>query len=83
MEALDGNAVAGALWEAFGTEMTTASGTCTHCGAVAQIAELAVYERAPGPVMRCRHCGQVVMVLVSVHGTMRVDRSCFVLSERG
>jgi hypothetical protein len=79
MEALDGNALAGALWEVFGTEMTTASGACAHCGAVAEIAELVVYERAPGAVMRCRQCGQVVMVLVSVHERMRLDSSSFEL----
>jgi hypothetical protein len=80
MEALDGNAVAGALWEVFGTEMTTVSGTCAHCGAVAQIGELVVYDRAPGAVIRCRQCGQVVMVLISVHDRMRLDRSCFALA---
>jgi hypothetical protein len=79
MQALDGNAVAGALWEVFGTEMTTTSGTCAHCGAEAQIAELVVYTRAPGAVMRCRSCGQVVMVLVSVHEAMCLDRSGFEL----
>jgi hypothetical protein len=83
MEAVDGNAVAGALWEVFGTEMTTASGACAHCGTVARIAELRVYDRAPGAVMRCRACGDVVMVLVTVHDAVRIDDSCFDLHAPG
>jgi hypothetical protein len=43
MHALDGNAIAGLLHEVFGAEMTTATGTCAHCGAAAQVAELVVY----------------------------------------
>jgi hypothetical protein len=42
MEALDGNAVAGPLFEYFGTEMTVARGSCAYCGAAAQIGELPV-----------------------------------------
>src|SRR5690242_12343332 len=63
MEALDGNAIAGDLFEYFGGEMTTVTGSCRHCGARAQIAELQVYTKAPGMVARCRSCGSVVMVL--------------------
>ena len=77
MEALDGNAIAGPLFEHFGTEMTTAEGTCAHCGSRAQIAELVVYMRAPGTVVRCRHCGNVVIVLVPIQGALRVDSSAF------
>ena len=33
MDPLDGNAIAGDLFEVFGAEMTTAVGTCAHCGA--------------------------------------------------
>jgi hypothetical protein len=61
MEPLDGNAIAGELFEHFGTEMTTATGTCRSCGTTAVIAELTVYLSAPGAVVRCRHCGNVVM----------------------
>jgi hypothetical protein len=81
MEALDGNAIAGAMFEYFGSEMTTARGTCAHCGAEAAIGELVVYARAPGMVVRCRSCGQVVIVLVSVRDDMRIDHSAFKLQE--
>jgi hypothetical protein len=77
MDALDGNAIAGALYEYFGTEMTTARGFCGHCGAPATIAELRVYMRAPGAVVRCWKCGSVVIVLVSARDVPRVDYSGF------
>ncbi len=73
MDALDGNAIGGWLFEAFGTEMTTAAGTCANCGARSQAAELRVYLRAPGAVGRCRACGAILMVLTQVRGTTCVD----------
>ncbi len=73
MEPLDGNALAGDLFEVFGVEMTTALGRCAHCGTRAQIAELVVYLRAPGSVVRCRNCGNVVIVLVTIGDNTRVD----------
>jgi uncharacterized Zn finger protein len=77
LEALDGNAIAGPLFEYFGAEMTTTSGTCAHCEARNQIGELRVYNRAPGAVVRCPNCGNVLVVLVNVHNTLRVDLSSF------
>ena len=73
MEALDGNAIAGTLFEHYGVEMTTVIGTCRHCGATAQLAELRVFVRAPGAVVRCHACGQVVMALVRIRDAVRVD----------
>jgi hypothetical protein len=69
------NAIAGPLFEYFGTEMATALGTCAHCGTRAQIGGLVVYARAPGTGVRCRHCGNVVMVIVSIRDELRVDAS--------
>jgi hypothetical protein len=79
MEALDGNAIAGDLFAAFGREMTTESGSCTNCGATSQVAELRVYTRAPGSVARCPHCDCVVMVLVEIRGATRIDAAGFQL----
>ena len=73
MVALDGNAIAGTLMVVFGTEMTTATGTCADCGTRSLIGEFDVYLRGPGTVARCRHCGGVLMVLVEAHGVMCVD----------
>jgi hypothetical protein len=81
LEPLDGNAIAGPLFEYFGAEMTAASGTCTHCGAANQIAKLRVYNRAPGIVVRCPSCGNVVIVLVNIHDTLRADLSSFQLQD--
>jgi uncharacterized protein DUF6510 len=83
MHALDGNAIAGQLFEYFGREMTTASGACAHCRTVARIAELSVYLQAPGAVVRCRSCGNVVMVLVTVRGIPRINLDRFELLESG
>jgi ribosomal protein S27AE len=72
MQPLDGNAIAGALYEAFGDEMTTRTGICEHCGAAGLVAELRVYTRAPGIVARCSNCGNVVLVLVDARGTPHI-----------
>jgi hypothetical protein len=73
MDALDGNAIAGQLYEAFGREMTLATGVCASCGATALLAEVVVYLRAPGTVARCRSCGAVLAVIVSARGTTCLD----------
>jgi hypothetical protein len=73
MDALDGNAIAGLLYEVFGTEMTIATGVCAHCGHEGSLAELVVYKRAPGTVARCPSCAAVLMVLVQVRGITCVD----------
>ena len=61
---LDGNAIGGLLHEVFGTDMTTAVGTCATCGTSAPMAETVVYLRAPGTVVRCRTCNAVLIVVV-------------------
>ena len=75
MDALDGNAIAGALFEHFGNEMTMAQVRCSHCRSASLMAELRVYMKAPGAVARCPECNEVVMVIVDVRGTQRVDMS--------
>ncbi len=73
MEALDGNAIAGALHAAFGREMTSARGTCATCGTTSLLAALRVYLRAPGAVARCPVCGEVQLVLIEARGVVCVD----------
>ena len=75
MDALDGNAIAGVLFEHFGHEMTMAEVRCKHCKHISLMAELRVYLKAPGAVARCPACGEVVMVIVDVRGTERFDMS--------
>ena len=81
MEPLDGNAIAGAMFEYFGNEMTTASGACAHCGTVTQIAELVVYSKAPSTVVRCPACGNVVFVVTEIRRSLQVSLSGFRLRE--
>lgn len=73
IEALDGNAIAGSLHEIFGAEMTDAACVCAHCGAERRVAELTVYMRGPGTVVRCRSCEAMVMTLVEIRGITCVD----------
>jgi hypothetical protein len=81
MEPLDGNAIAGALHEAFDREMTTVTGVCRNCGAAGPLAELRVYTRAPGIVGRCGSCGTVVLVIVEIGGTPRLHMPALELRE--
>ena len=73
MDALDGNAIAGALFEYFGHEMTMADVRCSHCQSASLMAELRVYMKAPGAVARCPTCDGVLMVIVNVRGAQRLD----------
>jgi hypothetical protein len=66
---LDGNAIAGLLREIFTVEMTTAQSTCGGCGKVHAVGRVDVYLNAPGAVVRCPACEQVLMRIV--HGPDR------------
>ena len=72
-DVLDGNASAGPLAAAFGTDMTTLPGKCGHCGAVHMVAELRAYVRAPGTVLRCPICDEVVLRIVQTDRATYVD----------
>jgi hypothetical protein len=65
---LDGNAVAGLLVEAFGSDMTLAMRDCTRCGDHSPIGSHRAYVSA-GVVLRCPGCG-----MVSVRITTLPDR---------
>jgi hypothetical protein len=71
--ALDGNAIAGDLVEVFGVDLTAATAVCGACGTSAFVAEAVVYMRGPGRVARCRTCGALLMVLVTIRGITCVD----------
>jgi Family of unknown function (DUF6510) len=73
MDVVDGNAIGGLLIDVFGTEMTAAGSTCGTCGASRPVAQLVVYQQAPGTVVRCRTCGSVLMVFVTAHDEMRIN----------
>jgi hypothetical protein len=60
---VDGNALAGMLGEIFVHEMTAARVACGGCGEIEQIGAEHAYVQAPGVVLRCCHCGDVLLVL--------------------
>lgn len=70
---LDGNAIGGLLREIFTMEMTTAETTCAGCGAVNIVGRVDVYLNAPGAVVRCPSCEQVLMRIVHGRGRYWVD----------
>jgi hypothetical protein len=71
---LDANAVGGMLIEIFGTDMTAAASQCAHCGNRAEVATLRAYVHAPGTVLRCSVCTQVVLrIMRTADGRYLVD----------
>jgi hypothetical protein len=56
--ALDGNAVAGLLAQAFGRDMTTVLRRCDSCGETHSVGQHRAY-RGAGWVLRCPGCGDV------------------------
>jgi hypothetical protein len=69
----DGNALAGPLHDVFRVDVTTAIGRCTECGRTGPMAEVRVFDHAPGVVARCPVCDQVLMRLVRGPGRAWLD----------
>jgi ribosomal protein S27AE len=76
---VDGNALAGALEQYMGRDVTAEHGTCGHCGHASMIAELVVYPKAPSAVARCPRCGDVVMVVTEIRETVTVHLAQFAM----
>ncbi|MEX2030449.1 MAG: DUF6510 family protein [Anaerolineales bacterium] len=70
---LDGNAVAGLLHEVFGSEMTVAPAECHNCGKVSQLGETHAYTHAPGVILRCPGCQEVLLRIVRTPAGMHLD----------
>ena len=69
----DGTALAGPFQDVFGVEVTTAIGRCTNCGHAGPMAEVRVFDHAPGVVARCPACDQVLLRLVHGPGRAWLD----------
>jgi Family of unknown function (DUF6510) len=69
----DGNALASPLQEVFRVDITTAIGRCTGCGRTVPMAEVRVFDHAPGVVARCPTCEQVLLRLVRDRGRAWLD----------
>jgi hypothetical protein len=70
---LDGNAVAGLLYEVFGVEMTATPTACVHCGRVGAMGTLLAFTHAPGVVLRCPTCEQVMLRIVETTEAIYLD----------
>jgi ribosomal protein S27E len=64
MEHVDGNALAGPLAEIFPFDITAAVGRCAHCGSTGMIGDAMVYFAAPGTIVRCANCDEVLATLI-------------------
>ena len=69
----DGNALAGPLHDLLRVDVTTAIGRCTACGRTAPMAEVRVFDHAPGVIARCPACDQVLLRLVRDRGRAWLD----------
>jgi hypothetical protein len=70
---LDGNAAAGVLASVFGLDVTANPGRCTHCHTVSLIGTMRAYVQAPGIVLRCPACSQIVIRIVETPRATYVD----------
>lgn len=70
---LDGNAAAGVLFDLFGGEVTASPAQCAHCGNVAEIGGLLAFTQAPGLILRCPACEQVVVRIVQTDEAVYLD----------
>jgi Family of unknown function (DUF6510) len=69
----DGTALAGVLDDLIGPDVTAAVGCCAGCGRTGPMAEVRVFDRAPGVVARCPTCDQVLLRLVRGGGRAWLD----------
>jgi hypothetical protein len=69
----DGNALAGHVHDVFRVDITTAIGRCSRCTHTGPMAEVRVFDNAPGVVARCPACDQVLLRLVQGPGRAWLD----------
>lgn len=70
---LDGNALAGRLEALFGADMTAVPGRCGHCATVSMVGAMRAYIDAPGAVLRCPACDEVILRVVETDAATYVD----------
>jgi hypothetical protein len=70
---LDANAVAGTLEEIFGRDVTASLAVCSGCGNTAALATLRAFTHAPGVVLRCSFCEQVVLRFTTMPDGVYLD----------
>jgi hypothetical protein len=70
---MDGNSAAGILFEIFGAEMTAAPTECASCGNEGAMGTLLAFAQAPGIVLRCPACENVVLRIVETPEAFLLD----------
>jgi hypothetical protein len=70
---LDGNALAGLLQEVYAIEVTASPTECANCGRVGEIGSLLAFTHAPGAVLRCPACEQVMIRIVETPDAIYLD----------
>jgi len=72
---LDGNAAAGRLSDFFAFDVTLATIVCGACARKGPVAELRLYGRDTGMVLRCRRCDSVNIRALEYGTTANLDLS--------
>ncbi len=70
---VDGNAVAGMLEELFSIEMTASPTECASCGYEGEVGTLLAFIAAPGLVLRCPSCKNVIVRIVTTPRAIYLD----------
>lgn len=70
---LDGNALAGLFYDIFSVEMTVAPVECASCGRQGEMGSLWAFTAAPGYVLRCPTCQNVVLRVVLTPDKIYLD----------
>jgi hypothetical protein len=70
---LDANAVAGALEEIFGRDVTACLAVCGHCGNAAALGTCEAFTHAPGVVLCCVVCEQIVLRFTATPAGLYLD----------
>ena len=70
---LDGNAAAGILSEIFTIEITSSSAECANCGHEGEMGTLLAFMQAPGVVLRCPVCKEIILRVVQSPSTIYLD----------
>ncbi len=70
---LDGNAVAGLLSDIFSMDITASLTECAACGQQGQMGSLLVFNQAPGNVLRCPACENVMLRIVETPKFIYID----------
>jgi hypothetical protein len=69
----DSTALTSHVHDVFRIDITTAVGRCSRCAHTGPMAEVRVFDHAPGVVARCPACDQVLLRLVQGPGRAWLD----------